>query len=95
LHVGGSIRFRLADLLAWIDERTENPDGNVLDGIEASKRSKTSPADLPPVTRQRRPSRATRPAGRASTDPGHLRDRLPGLGHQLHSALLEILVVLA
>ncbi|MEP6814780.1 MAG: helix-turn-helix domain-containing protein [Marmoricola sp.] len=55
VQVGGSIRYRLADLLAWIEEHTENPDGNVPEGIEPSKRGKTSPADLPPITRQRRP----------------------------------------
>ncbi len=63
VQVGGSIRYRLADLLAWIDDHTENPDGNVPEGIEASKRGKSSPADLPPITRQRRPSRTTRSGG--------------------------------
>jgi predicted DNA-binding transcriptional regulator AlpA len=63
VQVGGGIRYRLADLLAWIDQHTENPDGNLPEGIEASKRGKTSPADLPPITRQRRPTRATRSAG--------------------------------
>ncbi|CUR54279.1 helix-turn-helix domain-containing protein [Nocardioides sp.] len=57
VQVGGSIRYRPADLLAWIDEHTENEDGSVSEGIEGSKRGKTSPADLPPVTRHRRPSR--------------------------------------
>jgi len=63
VHVGGSIRYRLADLLAWIDDHTENPDGNVPEGIEASKRGRSSPADLPLITRQRRPSRTTRSGG--------------------------------
>ena len=63
VQVGGSIRYRLADLLAWIDEHTENPDGNVPEGIEASRRGKASPADLPPINRQRQPSRTTQSAG--------------------------------
>lgn len=42
VQVGGSIRYRLADLLAWIDDHTENADGNVAEGIAASKRGKTS-----------------------------------------------------
>jgi predicted DNA-binding transcriptional regulator AlpA len=64
VRVGGSIRYRLADLLAWIDEHTETPDGNVPEGIEASQRGKAPPAaDLPPLTRQRRPNRTTRSGG--------------------------------
>jgi predicted DNA-binding transcriptional regulator AlpA len=63
VQVGGSIRYRLADLLAWIDDHTESRDGNVPEGIEASRRGKSSPADLPPITRQRRPSRRTRSGG--------------------------------
>ena len=65
VQVGGSIRYRLADLLAWIEDHTENADGNVAEGIEPSKRGKTSPADLPPITRQRRPGRTTG-SGRAA-----------------------------
>jgi predicted DNA-binding transcriptional regulator AlpA len=63
VQVGGSIRYRLADLLAWIDEHTENPDGDAPEGIEASKRGKASPADLAPITRQRQPTRTTRSDG--------------------------------
>jgi predicted DNA-binding transcriptional regulator AlpA len=36
VQVGGSIRYRLADLLAWIDEHTEAPDGRVPEGVEPS-----------------------------------------------------------
>jgi predicted DNA-binding transcriptional regulator AlpA len=60
VQIGGSIRYRLPDLLAWIDDHTENPDGHVPEGIETSKRGRTSSADLPPLTRQRRPTRTTR-----------------------------------
>jgi len=63
VQVGGSIRYRLADLLAWIDEHTENLDGNAPQGIEASKRGKSSPADLAPISRQRQPTRTTRSDG--------------------------------
>ena len=55
VQVGGSIRYRLDDLLGWIDAHTETPDGDVPEGIEASKRGKASPADLPALTRERRP----------------------------------------
>jgi hypothetical protein len=60
VQIGGSIRYRLPDLLAWIDDNTENPDGHVPEGIETSKRGRTSSADPPPLTRQRRPTRTTR-----------------------------------
>ena len=63
VQVGGSISYRLAALLAWIDDHTETPDGNVPEGIEASKRGKKPSADIPPLTRQRRPSRTTRSGG--------------------------------
>lgn len=62
VQVGGSIRYRPADLLAWIDEHTENADGTFPAGIEASKRGKTSPAYLPSITRHRRPTRSSRSA---------------------------------
>jgi hypothetical protein len=63
VQVGGSIRHRPVDLLAWIDDHTENPDGNVQPGIEASRRGRTTSADLPPLTRRRRPARTTRSGG--------------------------------
>lgn len=56
VQVGGSIRYRLADLLTWIDEHTEDPDGRVPDGIEPSRRGKASSADLPALNRKRRPA---------------------------------------
>jgi hypothetical protein len=59
VQVGGSVRYRLTDLMAWIDEHTETPDGQLQDGVEASRRGKASPADLPPLTRKRRPPRPT------------------------------------
>lgn len=63
VQVGGSVRYRLADLLAWIDEHTETPDGCVPEGIEASRRGKTTPADLPGLIRKRRPTVTTRSGG--------------------------------
>jgi predicted DNA-binding transcriptional regulator AlpA len=63
VQVGGSIRYRLTDLLAWIDEHTETPDGCVPEGVEASRRGKPSPADLPALTRKRRPTGTTRSGG--------------------------------
>ncbi len=57
VQVGGSIRYRLADLLTWIEEHTETPGGELPDGVESSKRGKTTPGDLPSLTRQRRPAR--------------------------------------
>ncbi len=62
VQVGGSVRYRLADLLAWIDEHTETDDGDLPDGIEASRRGKASPADLPSLTRKRRPARSAHPS---------------------------------
>ena len=59
VQVGGSIRYRLADLLAWIDDHTETPDGALADGVEPSQRGKAVPAPLPSPTRQRRPARRT------------------------------------
>jgi predicted DNA-binding transcriptional regulator AlpA len=61
VQVGGSIRYRLDDLLAWIEAHTETPDGHMPGGIEASKRGKASPADLPALTRERRPASTARP----------------------------------
>ena len=81
VQVGGSIRYRLADLLAWIEDHTENADGNVAEGIEPSKRGKTSPADLPPhhpaatarphhrFRRRRRPRISYRPLTAATLSP--------------------------
>jgi len=43
VQVGGSIRYRPADLLAWIDDHTENPDG------------KSSRASRPASAARRRP----------------------------------------
>lgn len=63
VQVGGSIRYRLPDLLAWIDDHTEDPDGHVPDGIEPSRRGKASSADLPALTRKRRPATTTRSSG--------------------------------
>ena len=60
VQVGGSVRYRLADLLAWIDDHTETDDGWLPDGVEASQRGKASPADLPSLTRMRRPARIAR-----------------------------------
>lgn len=62
VQVGGSIRYRLADLLAWIDQHTESPDGDLLDGVEPSQRGRASIASLPPLTRKRRPSGRVRGA---------------------------------
>ncbi|MDP3966662.1 MAG: helix-turn-helix domain-containing protein [Nocardioides sp.] len=68
VQIGGSIRYRLADLLAWIDGHTENTDRHVPEGVEAPRRGKTSPADLPPSPGSE--GQAARPvtAGSASTD---------------------------
>jgi len=60
VQVGGSIRYRLADLLAWIEEHTETPDGRVPEGVEQSRRGKGSPVDLPALTRNRRPAGTAR-----------------------------------
>jgi len=58
VQVGGSIRYRLADIVAWIDDHTETPEGDLPDGVESSQRGKAAPVEsLPPLTRQRRPSR--------------------------------------
>ena len=63
VQLGGSIRYRLADLLTWIDEHTETPDGCVPEGVEASRRGKATPADLPAFTRKRRAAGPTRSDG--------------------------------
>jgi hypothetical protein len=63
VQVGGSIRYRLADLLAWIDDHSETPEGDVPEGIEASMRGKASPDNLAPINRKRRPARTTGSGG--------------------------------
>jgi predicted DNA-binding transcriptional regulator AlpA len=63
VQVGGSIRYRPSDLLAWIDDHTETAEGAVPDGIEASERGKASPANLTPITRKRGPTHRTGSAG--------------------------------
>jgi hypothetical protein len=60
VQVGGSIRYRLADLLAWIDDHSETPEGHVPEGIEESQRGKALPVGLSPINRKRRPARTTR-----------------------------------
>lgn len=65
VQVGGSIRYRLADLLTWIDEHTESENGDLPDGVEPSQRGRTFSTDLPPLTRAYRPPR--RSGGTAAT----------------------------
>src|SRR3954452_7285658 len=57
VQVGASIRYRLVDLLAWIDDHTATDVGELPEGIEPSRRGKASPADLRSLTRRRRPAR--------------------------------------
>jgi len=63
VQVGGSVRYRPADLLAWIDAHTETPDGSVPEGIEASRRGASSPSRLTSLTRKRHPARVDTSAG--------------------------------
>ncbi len=56
VQVGGSIRYRLADLLAWIDDHTETSDGALADGVDPSQRGKATPEPIPSLTRQRHPA---------------------------------------
>ncbi|MDQ4055123.1 MAG: helix-turn-helix domain-containing protein [Actinomycetota bacterium] len=63
VQVGGSIRYRLAGLLAWIDEHTVTPDGRAQEGIEASRRGNASAAGLSALTRHRRSAGTTLLAG--------------------------------
>jgi hypothetical protein len=68
VQVGGSIRYRLVDLLTWIEEHTETPRGELPDGVESSQRGKTTPGDLPLLTRQRRPGRRADTASNLSSN---------------------------
>jgi predicted DNA-binding transcriptional regulator AlpA len=55
VQVGGSVRYRLADLLEWIDRHVETADGHLRDGVEESQRGRAAQPDLPRLTRNRRP----------------------------------------
>ena len=61
VHLGGNIRYRPEDLLAWIDAHTENGDGDLPDDLEGHRRGANPPPEHP-LTRHRRP----RPLSRTS-----------------------------
>ena len=54
VHVGGCVRYRASDLLAWIEEHTEAPDGAPPEGLDVSQRGKGAPKDVPPIVHRRR-----------------------------------------